>query len=652
KVDGIEIFPKLPVQLREYYNAYERNTRIKAAMKKTKRTQDLLKKYVASHVPVERIAAQAVAENQEESVEQSSSTASEAAMVQQLAAASALQAPAGPVEAPQPIGDAARRDPSAGCIAVDGEPIGAIQGLGPELSMRQDDGKRKKDKKPRAKKSCKVCKYHGRPLQERIKCIGKTQRVYSYLYKVCSHCRKRHLSSASARFPHLQQPTAQDAKELLARLNHRPGSVLTSFNINTATDCLDKYNVDWTSQYRGESSIVVRPQSTDEVVQIVDYCNTRRLGIVPQGGNTGLVGGSVPIAQEIVLSLEKMNQIYTTPKDDSTNILRADAGCILQDLQEFAAVDMDCLVPVDLGAKGTCQIGGNLSTNAGGVYYYRYGSLHANCLGLEVVVPKGDGGGHAKVLNLSYYPASHLKDNTGYDLKQLFIGAEGTLGIVTKVALLCPPRPTSIGAVWLTCESLHNVLQILKLAKTNYLTEILAAFEFMDHDVLDMVEETHRSAVTLPVAKQSYSVLIETHGSNEEHDQDKLSTFLEAIMDQGFVVDGVVARNLGQVDEFWKIRDICNPAAAASGFVYKYDVSLAAIDFEDFIHEIKTQLESFHRNDLRCVNWGHIIGKFHPVCFIRLSFVFLHRLNIDPLFQTATSIAILCRREILKEIPI
>ncbi|KAL3911336.1 MAG: hypothetical protein SGARI_001693 [Bacillariaceae sp.] len=311
-------------------------------------------------------------------------------------------------------------------------------------------------------------------------------------------------------------------------------------------------------------------------------------------------------SQEIVLSLERMNRIYNHPRqseddDDNqastTNILRADAGCILQDLQEFAAKEMDCLVPVDLGAKGTCQIGGNVSTNAGGVYYYRYGNSLS-----------------AEVLNLSFDPPPHLKDNTGYDLKQLFIGAEGTLGIITKVALLCPPLPKSIGAVWLTCKSLQDVIQIMTLAKTKYLTEILAAFEFMDSDVLDLVKETHGSSVKLPVDTTGgndpcYSVLVETHGSNEEHDQDKLGIFLQCIMEKGLVTDGVVAQSLTQVNEFWNARDMCNPAAAATGFVYKYDVSLAAIDFDNFIHEIKARLPD---NDALCVNWGHIIdGNLH-----------------------------------------
>ena len=175
--------------------------------------------------------------------------------------------------------------------------------------------------------------------------------------------------------------------------------------------------------------MVLRPESTKEVSSLLQYCNQRRIGVVPQAGNTGLVGGSVPIHNEVILSVEKLNEIEGI--DPITGIIKAQAGCILQDLQEYAFRE-DHLVPVDLGAKGTCQIGGNVSTNAGGSYYFRYGSLHSNVMGLEVVLPSGD------ILNLGYDPC-HLKDNTGYDMKHLFIGAEGTLGIGTPLfCLTCP----------------------------------------------------------------------------------------------------------------------------------------------------------------------------------------------------------------------
>eukprot|EP00535_Pseudo-nitzschia_heimii_P006278 CAMPEP_0197194202 /NCGR_PEP_ID=MMETSP1423-20130617/28812_1 /TAXON_ID=476441 /ORGANISM="Pseudo-nitzschia heimii, Strain UNC1101" /LENGTH=583 /DNA_ID=CAMNT_0042647589 /DNA_START=77 /DNA_END=1828 /DNA_ORIENTATION=+ len=439
-------------------------------------------------------------------------------------------------------------------------------------------------------------------------------------------------------FPHLQPPTAQDAYELFRLMDSKPGSLLTTLFDgddleNNDPVMIEKYNIDWTGQYRGFASIVARPRSTDEVSRIMRYCNERRIGIVPQGGNTGLVGGSIPISSyEIVLSLEKMDRIESHIENtvSDRSVIRAEAGCVLQDLQEYASKNK-CLVPVDLGAKGTCQIGGNVSTNAGGVYYYRYGSLHANILGLEVVTPKGD------ILNLGYSPISLLKDNTGYHLKHLFIGGEGTLGVVTKVALRCEPLPVSRGAVWLSCTSLQNVVEVLSIARTKKLNEILAAFEFMDNKVLELVKKTHpsirfpldiSSSSTNTISEEQYTILVETHGSNYDHDMEKLESFLECIIEKSLVSDGVMARNLSEIEEFWNARELCNPASAATGFVYKYDVSLAASDFENFIRDTQAQLEDLSRTSsldesLICVNWGHIIdGNLHcniisPGIFVR-----------------------------------
>jgi FAD/FMN-containing dehydrogenase len=383
---------------------------------------------------------------------------------------------------------------------------------------------------------------------------------------------------APKEFSHLETPTLDDAEKLFLLMDSRPGSLLTTFKTmlpNKADDdddtSLEKYNVDWTGHYRGSSSIIVRPESTKEVSRILSYCHKRRIGVVPQGGNTGLVGGSVGIGGEVILSLEKMNNIECYDNKDGS-VIRADAGCILEDLQNYATKNGN-LVPVDLGAKGSCQIGGNVSTNAGGVYYYRYGSLHANVLGLEVVTPTGD------VLNLGYDPVSHLKDNTGYHLKHLFIGGEGTLGVVTKVSLRCPPLPVSRGAMWLTCTSLSDVVRVLTLARTDHLNEILAAFEFMDRDVLELVRAanpsirfpldignvTPASTINNDNIIDPYSILIETHGSDSNHDREKLESFFECIMEEGLVVDGVMAQNLGQIEDFWKIRELCNPATAAMG---------------------------------------------------------------------------------------
>lgn len=176
---------------------------------------------------------------------------------------------------------------------------------------------------------------------------------------------------------------------------------------------------------------MLRPKTTEEVSEILKYCNQEKLALVPQGGNTGLVGGSNPVFDEVILSMNNMNKIIGF--DESYGIVMAESGVILQDLHNYL-YDLGYTMPLDLGAKGSCQIGGNLSTNAGGIHFIRHNSLHANCIGLKTVLASGEILDNITTLR---------KDNTGYDLKHLFIGAEGTLGVITECAILCPPLPRS-----------------------------------------------------------------------------------------------------------------------------------------------------------------------------------------------------------------
>jgi len=321
--------------------------------------------------------------------------------------------------------------------------------------------------------------------------------------------------------------------------------------------------------------------------------------VVPQGGNTGLVGGSVPIADEIILSTKQMNRIEGFVGD---GILQCESGCILQELQDYAA-ERSLLVPVDLGAKGSCCIGGNVSTNAGGQYYYRYGSLHANVVGLEVVLPSGE------VLNLL---STNLKDNTGYDLKHLFIGAEGTLGVVTRVTICCPRMPSARNAVFLGCTTFQDVQKTLLLAK-DCLGEILAAFEFMDEGVLDLVRKKKRIPVTRDDTghhNYPYCVLLETHGFHMDHDMEKMEDFFDRALEEGIVVDGVLAQDMRQVQQMWEVRESCGPIVASAGCLYKYDVSLPIAHFDDFTEEMRQRL-SDHPKAL-VVNWGHVVdGNLH-----------------------------------------
>lgn len=252
---------------------------------------------------------------------------------------------------------------------------------------------------------------------------------------------------------------------------------------------------------------MIKPRSTTEVSHVLRYCNQHNLAIVPQGGNTGLVGGGVPVYDEVVLNLSLMNRVRSF--DPVAGTLVADAGCVLQALDDHVA-QQGYMMPLDLGAKGSCQLGGNVSTNAGGLRVLRYGNLHGSVLGLEVVLADGTVLDGLSTLR---------KDNTGYDLKQLFIGAEGTLGIVTGVSIVTPQRPSAIHVAMMGLESFEQVQQTFVKAR-KALGEVLSAFEFMDRETFDTVQRySSRSTVRDPFhGSHPFYVVLETSGSNEEHD--------------------------------------------------------------------------------------------------------------------------------------
>lgn len=201
-------------------------------------------------------------------------------------------------------------------------------------------------------------------------------------------------------------------------------------------DSLHKFNVDWMKKYRGQARLILKPETTQQVSEILKYCNEQKLAVCPQGGNTGLVGGSVPVFDEIVLELSRMNKVRSF--DDVSGAFVADSGVILQVAEKYLR-DHGHVFPLDLGAKGSCQIGGNFATNAGGLRLLRYGNLHGTVLGLEVVLPDGTIFDDLGVLR---------KNNTGYDLKQLFIGSEGTIGIITGISIMCPQRSNAVNVAY------------------------------------------------------------------------------------------------------------------------------------------------------------------------------------------------------------
>lgn len=381
----------------------------------------------------------------------------------------------------------------------------------------------------------------------------------------------------------------EDVRAIRSILHNDPSA------IEKNPDALHSVNTDWTRHYKGNAELLLKPSTVDQISSILSYCNEKRLPVVPQGGNTGLVGGSVPIDNEIILSLERLNRIYGI---DQLGVLRAQAGCTLHDLQEYCT-HRNYSMPLDLGSKGTCQVGGNISTNAGGQYFSRYGSLAGNLLGVEVVLADG------RILACR----GNLKDNTGYKLHQLFVGAEGTLGVVTEVSLWCKPLPTSRQAAFLAFSAYNDVLATMDLAKS-CLGEILAAFEWMDKAIVELIRSSHTLRFPLEQSETSlHYALVETHGSDESHDKEKMERFLERAIAAGLLADGVLAQDLSQARSFWKLRESANPTMASTGYTYKYDVSLPISEFENFIDVMKKQLDPL---PYVCGNWGHILdGNLH-----------------------------------------
>ncbi|XP_013396492.1 D-2-hydroxyglutarate dehydrogenase, mitochondrial isoform X3 [Lingula anatina] len=405
-----------------------------------------------------------------------------------------------------------------------------------------------------------------------------------------SACRLGELELTSVRYPHVQRGkyatlTEKDVdffqKLLPQRVLQDPSE-------------LDGYNIDWMRTVRGNSQMVLRPKTTSEVAEILKYCNERHLAVVPQGGNTGLVGGSVPVFDEIVISTQLMNQIISL--DEVSGIIVCQSGCVLETLDNYLA-ERELMMPLDLGAKGSCHIGGNVSTNAGGLRLLRYGSLHGSVLGVEAVLASGE---------IVDCLSSLRKDNTGYDLKQLFIGSEGTLGMVTSVSILCPRRPKAVNVAFLGVENFEAALQTFQLCK-GMLAEILSACEFMDQESMQCIQENLK--LTNPIKSYPLYILIETSGSHGSHDEEKLNVFLEAAMGKGIVQDGTIAMDVTQRQNIWGLRERIAEGLLHDGYNYKYDISLPLPKLYEIVEDMRQRLGS---KVTRVVSYGHLgDGNLH-----------------------------------------
>jgi len=364
---------------------------------------------------------------------------------------------------------------------------------------------------------------------------------------------------------------------------------------------LTAYELDWRKRERGKALAVVRPQTTEQVAQVVKACAAARVSIVPQGGNTGMVVGSTPdpTGTQVVLSLTRMNAIRSL--DAAILTVAVEAGCVLQTLQD-ACEKAGFLFPLSLASEGSCTIGGNLGTNAGGTQVVRFGNTRELCLGLEVVTAEGEIWSGLTGLR---------KDNTGYDLRHLFIGSEGTLGVITAAIMKLYPAPKSQLTALAAVPSLDAAVTLLGLAH-QFLGAGLTGFEVMGQFALSLVVK-HFPQQRVPFyGTTPYCVVLEnSDGESDDHARTQFERLLESAMTQGCVTDAVVAESMAQARALWHIRESIPLAQAQEGLNIKHDISIAVSRIPEFVaqadHALETQFPG-----VRLVNYGHLgDGNLH-----------------------------------------
>ena len=364
---------------------------------------------------------------------------------------------------------------------------------------------------------------------------------------------------------------------------------------------LQAWEMDWRKRSRGKALAVVRPANTDEVARIVKACVAAQVSLVPQGGNTGLVVGSIPddSGQQVVLSLQRLRAVREI--DPANLTITAEAGCVLQSLQD-AARQAGFLFPLSLAAEGSCTIGGNLATNAGGTQVLRYGNARDLCLGLEVVTAAGD----------IWHGLSGLrKDNTGYDLRDLYIGSEGTLGVITAATLKLYPLPAARLTAWAAVDSMDDAVALLGLAH-QHLGAGLTGFEVMGQFALSLVAQ-HFSQLKVPLYESAaFCVLLEcSDQESEAHARVQFERLLETALESGCVSDAVVAESLAQAKQLWHVRESIPLAQAEEGLNIKHDISVAVSHMSEFVRSTDALLQQ-EIPGVRLVNFGHLgDGNLH-----------------------------------------
>ena len=363
---------------------------------------------------------------------------------------------------------------------------------------------------------------------------------------------------------------------------------------------LSAWELDWRRRWRGKARAVVRPGNTGEVAAVVRACAAHGSALVPQGGNTGLVGGGVPDGSgtQVLLSLARLNRLRGLDRANLT--LVAEAGCILQAVQQ-AADAAGLLFPLSLAAEGSCTIGGNLATNAGGTQVLRYGNARALCLGLEVVTATGE----------IWHGLSGLrKDNTGYDLRDLFIGSEGTLGIITAATLALHAKPAATMTAMASCATLDDCVALLGLAQ-QALAAGLTGFEAMNAFSLSLVAR-HMPQLRQPLPAAPWTVLLElSDNESEAHARERFEGVLGTALERGNIADAAVAESVAQSHTMWHLRESIPLAQAEEGLNIKHDIALPVSRIPAFCAQAEAAL-SRAAPGMRLVNFGHLgDGNLH-----------------------------------------
>jgi len=354
---------------------------------------------------------------------------------------------------------------------------------------------------------------------------------------------------------------------------------------------------EWRGLYQGETPFVLLPSTTAQVSAILRVCSGAGIGVVPQGGNTGLVGGAIPHSTperpQVLVSARRLNSIRNLDPDNFT--ITAEAGCVLAALQA-AAESAGRLFPLSLGAEGSCQLGGNISTNAGGTAVLRFGSTRDLVLGLEVVLADG------RVLDVL---RSLRKDNTGYDLKQLFIGAEGTLGFITAATCKLFPQPRRIVTAWVAVPSPGAAIRVHAAAR-DQLGDELTAFEFANQLTLELVLRNIPGSRSPLDQGAPWHVLMEVSTPRDDQAlEEHVQAFLEGMQGAGLISDGVVASSGAQRESLWRLRHSMSEAQKKEGASIKHDISVPVARLERFL-DLATAAVGRLVPGVRIVAFGHL----------------------------------------------